>query len=270
MQIDHEKIGPFQFLLLALSILVLAILFVEGAFRLRPDTKEILLDVDTAICFVFIYDFFHRLIASERKLHFLKWGWIDLVSSIPAFHFMRLGRSVRIFRVIRLLRGIRSIKTIGAALFAHRAKGALATAVFTCTLIVVFSSVAVLHVEVEPDSNIHGPADALWWSLVTITTVGYGDRYPVTPEGRLIALGLMTAGVGLFAVLAGFIASWFMEPGAGKQDDQQGLQEELGLLKREIQALRADLKERRAGNCARPGLDDAAIHNDVRDDPRGR
>ena len=240
----HERVGPFQILLLALSILVLGMLFVEAAFRLEPGTKEILLRVDTAICLVFIYDFFHRLHRAERKLHFLKWGWIDLVSSIPAFSFLRVGRSFRIFRVFRLLRGIRSIKAIGEIVFSHRAKGTLASVMFACTLLVIFSSISILHVEVEPESNIRGPGDALWWSLVTITTVGYGDRYPVTPEGRLIGLALMTAGVGLFAVLAGFIASWFMESEeSGKQDSKDGLEEEIRLLREELQGLRVELKQ---------------------------
>ena len=63
-----------------------------------------------------------------------------------------------------------------------------------------------------PEANIKGVEDAIWWAFVTITTVGYGDRFPVTSEGRLIGALLMTAGVGLFGTFSGFVASWFLAP----------------------------------------------------------
>lgn len=76
---------------------------------------------------------------------------------------------------------------------------------------IIFSSIAILQVEDAENSNIKSAKDALQWSYVSITTVGYGDKYPVTSEGRIIAVALMTVGVGLFGTFAGFIASWFVE-----------------------------------------------------------
>ena len=77
-------------------------------------------------------------------------------------------------------------------------------------LLVIFSSIAILQVEDSSESNIKTAEDALWWTYVTITTVGYGDKYPVTTEGRIIAAILMTAGVGLFGTFTAFVASWFV------------------------------------------------------------
>jgi voltage-gated potassium channel len=76
--------------------------------------------------------------------------------------------------------------------------------------LVIFSSIAILNVETKPESNIKGAEDALWWAVVTITTVGYGDKYPITTEGRIIGALLMTAGVGLFGAFTGYVASWFL------------------------------------------------------------
>jgi voltage-gated potassium channel len=88
---------------------------------------------------------------------------------------------------------------------------------------VIFSSIAILQVEDSPESNIKTAGDALWWSYVTITTVGYGDKYPVTTEGRVIAAVLMTVGAGLVGTFTGFAASWFVE---GRMEEQEEEEEE--------------------------------------------
>ena len=71
---------------------------------------------------------------------------------------------------------------------------------------------AVLDVErLAPNSTIHTTGDALWWSLVTVTTIGYGDKYPVTGQGRLLAAVLIIFGIGLVASLTGYFASWIIK-----------------------------------------------------------
>ena len=99
-------------------------------------------------------------------------------------------------------------------------KGTFTFAVIVAFMLILFSSVLILEVETAPNSNIKTAEDALWWAYVTITTVGYGDLYPVTTEGRIVALVLMTAGVGLFGVFTGYLASWFVEPDKEKEDEK--------------------------------------------------
>jgi voltage-gated potassium channel len=240
-----EKIGAFQILLVALSVYVLVALFIEAVFSISASSHAILLYVDNGICCIFLYDFLYRFVHAENKLRFLRWGWIDLISSIPVLPALRIGRAVRIVRVLRLIRAFRSVKTIGAVLFANRAKGTLATAVFLSMLLTVFASIAILQVENGQDSNIHGPEDALWWSIVTITTVGYGDRFPTTTEGRIIGAILMVAGIGLFAVLSGTFAAWFTETYQDKHehDDMDTTNEQIALLIKEVRALQAKIEE---------------------------
>lgn len=75
----------------------------------------------------------------------------------------------------------------------------------------IFGSISILQVETVPESNIKTAGDAIWWAFVTITTVGYGDRFPVTSAGRIIAAFLMITGVALFGTFTGFVAAWFMD-----------------------------------------------------------
>jgi voltage-gated potassium channel len=84
----------------------------------------------------------------------------------------------------------------------------------------MLGSLCILQVENAPDSNIKTAGDALWWSYVTIMTVGYGDKYPVTAEGRIIGAIVMSVGVVLVSTMAGFVASWFF--GESKRDSETG------------------------------------------------
>jgi voltage-gated potassium channel len=96
--------------------------------------------------------------------------------------------------------------------FKNKAQGAFTSVAILAVLLIIFCSIGILQVEKDPNSNIKTAEDAIWWAYVTITTVGYGDKFPVTTEGRLIAALLMTAGVGLFGTFTAYVASWFVEP----------------------------------------------------------
>jgi voltage-gated potassium channel len=195
----------------ALSIYVLLALLAETFFALETEIVMILDIADFAICLIFLFDFAVRFHKAESKLNFMRWGWIDLISSIPLIGFLRVGRAFRIFRVVRLMRAMRSLKNVSKFIFKNRAKGTLTTVSVLTILLVITSSISILQFEIDPNSNIKTAEDALWWSYTTITTVGYGDKFPVTTEGRILAAVLMTAGVGLFGTFTAYVASLFMQ-----------------------------------------------------------
>jgi voltage-gated potassium channel len=168
--------------------------------------------MDLFVCIVFLTDFFVRFAQAEWKLAFLKWGWIDFVSSIPAFNLFRVGRVVRIIRVLRVLRAFRSTKNLLVYLLRERKTTSLAAVTTISLIVVIFAAIAVLQFETSPDSNIKTAGDAFWWAFVTVTTVGYGDKFPLSTEGRIVACILMTVGVGVFGTFTGFFASLFVKP----------------------------------------------------------
>ena len=235
---ERSKLTLFQCIILVLSVYVLAALFIQTIFPLSPQTNQLLDRIDFIVCLIFLYDFFFRLSRAKSKLSFLKWGWIDLVSSIPMFDFLRWGRLVRLIKIFRILRAFRSTKILLHYLFRNRAKSTFGTVALISIVMVIFSSIAILNLENEPDSNIKTPADALWWSFVTITTVGYGDKFPITHEGRIVAAFLMTAGVGLFGTFTAFVATFFMEVDQKKEEGEiHKLIEEVRLLREKIESL---------------------------------
>jgi voltage-gated potassium channel len=128
------------------------------------------------------------------------------------------------------MRSVRVTRILGGLLLTRRAESTFLAASLIGLLLVLASSVAILQVENAQESNIRTASDALWWALTTITTVGYGDRYPITSEGRFVAALLMFAGVGLFGLFSGLLAAWFVAPSSEQEHN-------------ELEALRVELRE---------------------------
>ena len=217
---SENRPGLLNLLVLVLSIYVLLALIVDTVFTVPPEIARILNFVDNGICIFFLIEFGVRFYRADNKLKFMKWGWIDLISSIPNVDFLRAGRTLRLIRLLRILRAFRSTKHLVNHVFQNKAQGAFTTVIILAVILIIFSSISVLQFETDPNSNIKTAEDALWWSYVTITTVGYGDKFPVTTGGRIIGVFLMTGGVGLFGTFTAFVSSWFLAD-KKKEDDKE-------------------------------------------------
>jgi voltage-gated potassium channel len=215
----ENNFGILNLIVLVLSLYILGALVVDTFLDLSAETSKILEYVDSVICIFFLVEFFVRLYQAESKLKFMKWGWIDLIASIPTFNYFRYARVFRLIRLLRIVRTFRTTQQFIGHIYKNRAEGAFTTVSMIAFLLITFSSIAILQFETAPTSNIKTAEDALWWSYATVTTVGYGDKYPVTTAGRIIGILLMTGGVGLFGTFSGFIASWFM--GGAKPEDEK-------------------------------------------------
>jgi voltage-gated potassium channel len=232
----RESATAFQIFMIVLSVYVLGVLFVEAMFTIPREMQDLLEEIDSFICLIFLGDFFHRLYRAPSKWRFLRWGWIDFLSSIPTFNAFRGGNVFRIVRIFRILRAFRSLKILFKYLLKNRSQNTFVTVAAISCIIVMGGSMAIFNLEKDnPSGNIKTPSDALWWSIVTITTVGYGDRFPVSDTGRIVASFLMVAGVGLFGTFTGFVASMFVEPDIKREEN------EIHSLSRQIRALRKEV-----------------------------
>jgi voltage-gated potassium channel len=223
--------ATYQLGMLILSFYALAALAAQNAMQLDPEIRGVLEYADYAVCILFLIDFCISLWdAPSRKRYLLTWGWLDLLSSIPVLNTARWGRVARVVRVFRVLRGLKATKIITSVVVAKRAQNTFLAATLLALLLIVFCSVGVLHFENDPESNIKTAEDAVWWSFATITTVGYGDRFPVTSEGRFVAAILMSAGVGLFGTFSGFLAAWFLNEKSEEDPALENLRAEIASL----------------------------------------
>jgi voltage-gated potassium channel len=223
--------------MLALCLYSLGILAFQASRPSDPATRTILEYADLLVCLIFLGDFLLSLArADNRWRYFRTWGWLDLLSSIPALDVARWGRAARILRVFRVLRGLRAAHLLVGLIMKRRAENAILAVTLVAIVLITFCSIAILHFESGPNANIRSAEDALWWAFATITTVGYGDRFPTTTEGRMVAVLLMSAGVGLFGAFSGFLASWFVG------EDDQSKKDEVAALREEIVRLRMVLE----------------------------
>jgi voltage-gated potassium channel len=245
-----KRLSPLEIITLLLSIYVIIALLIQALFPLTPDAVALLDWVDFFVCVVFLTDFFVSLArAQSKRAYRIKWGWIDFLSSIPVLPAFRIGRLVRIVRVLRVLRALRSVKNLLVYLLRVRKATSLAAVVTVSLIMVIFSAIAMLQFEKSPDSNIKDAGDAFWWAFVTVTTVGYGDKFPLSAEGRIVACILMAVGVGLFGTFTGFIASLFVEPEL-KQDESshERVLREIRSLDSKLSSLEAKLDALKNGS----------------------
>jgi len=244
-----------------LSIVNLALYYIAA----DPDIASVILIIDTLLSVIFLTDFLYRLFTAESKstYFFHQMGWADLLASLPApqFKILRTFRIVRVYRLMKIYGGKRMITEF----VSNRGGSALLVLLFMMILILEFGGLAMLWVESRvPDANITTASDAVWYVYVTITTVGYGDQYPVSNAGRILGTIIMTVGVGLFGTITAFLANIFVEPkgetaedseeaAAGKEsiaagpDDLAAQIEEMRKMLQTYQETSKDLQDKLAG-----------------------
>jgi voltage-gated potassium channel len=213
----------YELFILALSVLSIFNLIVE-ILPINPYVQSLVVIFDWALTPIFLGDFCYRLFSASSKVgYFFKGGgWLDFIGSLP-FPGLRLARLFRMWRVYNVLRRI-GMRNMWQAYRKSRAESALLTVIFLAIVVLEFASIFVLVTERnDPNANIKTASDALWWAYVTVTTVGYGDEYPVTNSGRIVGVLLMTIGVGLFGVITGYLANAFLKPKSAEQDEQEAI-----------------------------------------------
>jgi voltage-gated potassium channel len=209
---NELKDTSYELFIGALSILSVFNLFLYYVAR-DPVIAETVAIIDLFLTLIFVVDFLYRLSTADSKSHYMwrQFGWADMLAAlpIPQAKLLRVFRIVRAGRLMRDMGGRRMLREF----VANRSGSALLTVLLLLVLLLEFGSILMLKAETgAPGANISSAGDAVWWVYVTMTTVGYGDRFPVTATGRMVGMLVMAAGVGLFGVLTGFLANVFLAP----------------------------------------------------------
>lgn len=181
---------------------------------------------------MFVVDYVARLLLSRHRVAFVRGNVLDL-----ALVVLPLLRPLRLLRLVTLLSVLN--RYAGGSL-----RGRVAVYVAGATSLVLFvASLAVLDAERgAKDASITSFGDAAWWAMTTVTTVGYGDHYPITTEGRFIAGALMLAGIALLGIVTASLASWLLDKVREVEEHAQAAtRADMAALTIEVRALRAEL-----------------------------
>jgi voltage-gated potassium channel len=234
--------------LVFLVVLVLPVVYPE----LSAGARATLAAIDLGIWAVFLAEYLARLFVAPDRLRFILRNPFDLLLVvIPVLRPLRLLRSVTLIRAARLTRIGAGAGRVARESRVRLASRAALLAVGSAAILILATAVMELDVErTAAKATITTFSDALWWAVSTITTVGYGDHYPVTQAGRAIGIALMIAGVGIFGVVAASAATWFIT--AEQEQDKQRQADSIAALTAEVTALRQAVSQLSAQLAVQP------------------
>ncbi len=227
--------------MLVLSVVMLPLLLVPFVVNVSGNLEDALFAADWAIWAIFALELGIKTYLSPARGQYLRQHWFDAV--IVAVPFLRPLRIVRSARAFRALRAVRLVSFTARATHSARAvlvDHGLQYALLVGLVLVAASASVVTLFENGGNGTIQGFDDGLWWAVTTITTVGYGDKFPVTPEGRGIAVLLMFVGISLFSLITANVAAFLVGP----QDENGALKEVIESLNR-LEAKVDELNRRR-------------------------
>ena len=224
---DSRAGRTFDAVVLALIVYSIVTFSAETLPNLSESTKSFLHYSEIVVTGFFTLEYIARVLTSKNKLSYIFsfYGIIDLIAILP--FYLSLGFDLRSIRVIRLFRVFRLFKLSRYSKALNRLGKALALAkteavlfLMATAILLYLSAVGIYYFEHEAQpENFQSIFHSLWWAVATLTTVGYGDVYPVTVGGRLFTFVILMVGLGIVAVPAGIVASALSE--VKKQEDER-------------------------------------------------
>jgi voltage-gated potassium channel len=230
--------------MLGLSIAFLPVFLVAMMPAIPQTWRFVAESVSWGMWSVFLVEFLVRLLLAPRRLHMVRTHLFDLL--VLALPFLRALRGLRVLRSLaRAAFAVGGITVSGRMLESARRMAKNKGVPYVLGLVAlaaVAGAIIVQNVESDsPERNIGTFGDAIWWAASTVTTVGYGDRFPTTTEGRLVAFGLMLLGLGLFSLVTARIAAFFVGDADEDTDSRAALEE----MKERLSRIEAMLEESR-------------------------
>ncbi len=236
--------------LFVLALVLLSIVnSVALRFTLGTEQRRVIVIINLCISIFLILDAIIRFVRALNKRRFLVTlnGWLYFVGSLP-IPFFGLFRLLQTGLMARTLR--RSDYSImGQVVVKRRAQSTLLMILLAVILVLELGAILILRVEQGTEAaNIKTASDALWWGIVTVATIGYGDRYPVSNEGRVVGVFMIVAGVALFSAITSFLAQWFLTPRRASRRASRLPQVQTPSPADQIAPLRQLLQERETAN----------------------
>ena len=243
----------YEAFVLGLAMLSLVNWVILAWVRSTPEQAQVVWIVNTGLSIFLLLDFAFRLWRQPHRWRFLgpRGGWMLLLGSLP-LPFAGIMRLIWVWLAMRTLRRS-DYQQVGRIVVRRRAQSTLFGAVLAAIVVLEIGALLILDAEsASTQANIKTGIDSLWWGVVTLATVGYGDKYPVTTAGRVVGVIVIVVGVALFSALTSFLAQWFIRPRAADNEPQGANTSEIQGLNRLSVLLRTYDVQRLLADTQRP------------------
>ena len=212
---DNSKSRYFSFFIQALILISIITFSFETIPDLKPQTRTILQFIEVFSVIVFTIEYILRIYVADNKPKFIFsiFGIIDFLAILPFYlsfgvdlRSLRALRFLRLFRVLKLVRYNKAMKHFTSAI--KLAKEEILLFIFITLILIYFSAVGIYYFEnqAQPE-HFSSIFESLWWAIITLTTVGYGDVYPITVGGKVFTFFILMIGLGIVAIPTGIISS---------------------------------------------------------------
>ncbi|WP_405573009.1 ion transporter [Winogradskyella sp. Asnod2-B02-A] len=212
---DNKRSRRFAYFIQFLIIFSVITFSIETLPNLKPQTKVILNSVEAFCVIIFTFEYLARIYVADSKPKFIFsfFGIVDFLAILPFYlsfgidlRSLRLLRMFRLFRLFKLVRYNKAIKHFVNAM--KLAKEQIVLFMIITLMLIYFAAVGIYYFENEAQpEHFSSIFSSLWWSIVTLTTVGYGDVYPITVGGRIFTFFILMIGLGIVAIPTGIISS---------------------------------------------------------------
>ena len=211
----NVRFGKFDFVIQLLIIASLVTFALETLPDLSPQQRSWLDTFELISVSIFTFEYLSRIVFSKHSLRYICsfFGFVDLVAILPFYLATNVDlRSLRAIRLLRLFRLLKLVRYSSAMTRFHRAfiiaREELVLFGVTAIILLYLSAVGIYYFENEAQPKIFASVfHSLWWAITTLTTVGYGDAYPITAGGRIFTFFVLIIGLGVVAVPSGLLAS---------------------------------------------------------------
>lgn len=229
---ESKRGRQFDIFIQILIIISLIAFSIETLPDLSPDIYQLLHGIEVFVVVIFTIEYILRIVLTDKKIAYIFsfYGLIDLLSILPFYltatvslQALKILRLLRLLRILKLVRYNQALVRISQAIYLVKEELTLFTIV---TLMLLYlSAMGIYHFEhaAQPE-NFRSIFDSLWWSVVTLTTVGYGDIYPITDGGRIFTFFMLMLGLGIVAIPTGIIAS-ALSSVRNQEDEEAALKE---------------------------------------------
>ena len=212
---NNRKSKYFALFIQLLILLSIVTFSIETIPNLKPQTRFILQSIELFSVIIFTIEYLLRIYVADSKPRFIFsfYGIIDFLAILPFYlsfgvdlRSLRALRFLRLFRVLKLVRYNRAINHFSKAI--KSAKEEIFLFIFITLILIYFSAIGIYYFENEAQpEHFSSIFDSLWWAIITLTTVGYGDVYPITVGGKVFTFFILMIGLGIVAIPTGIISS---------------------------------------------------------------